>query len=96
MGDFNARHLAWNCISNNKTGITLLDFCIKHGFEISAPGEPTHFPKRGAPSIIDMFLLKNIKYHSVCESLNVLSSDHNPIAILLHEKIIKKSNNTKT
>ena len=81
MGDLNARNTAWNCISSNTRGIKLLDMCLKTNIMIMAPEKPTHFPKRGLPSIIDIFLLKNIKSFSESSSLPILGSDHNPIQI---------------
>lgn len=85
MGDFNARHTAWNCISNNKRGIELLKYCLDKNITINAPKEPTHYPKRGAPSILDLFLCKNIPNCSAAVSICALSSDHNPIGITINE-----------
>ena len=86
MGDFNARHIAWNCLTINAKGKTLLNFCLKK-IIIAAPKEATHFPKRGAPSILDIFLLKNVKNYSEPISICGLSSDQNPISIMLTDLI---------
>lgn len=50
-----------------------------------APEEPTHYPKRGAPSILDLYLLKNINVHCEVSSISALSSDHNPFELLVNE-----------
>lgn len=85
MGDFNARSTSWNCISNNARGNELLQFCLNRNIKINAPREPTHYPKRGAPSILDLFLLKNIHNCSPAESICALSSDHNPVGVTINE-----------
>ena len=86
MGDLNARHVSWNCITSNEKGNLLLKFCCDNNFIISAPNEATHFPTRGLPSIIDIFLFKNINNYSIPKSLNYLSSDHNPVLVNINEK----------
>ena len=92
MGDFNARHTAWNCLTCNVKGKELLQFCLTSNITIAAPEEATHFPKRGAPSIIDLFLLKNLKNYTQPVSICGLSSDHNPISIEISENALLENN----
>ena len=84
MGDLNARNTAWNCITSNARGIALLKLCLKNNIHIVTPESPTHFPKRGLPSIIDMFLIKNINKYNEPSSLPILNSDHNPIQLKVY------------
>ena len=71
MGDLNARNTAWNCITSNDKGNKLLEFCVKNKLSISAPEKATHYPKRGLPSIIDVFLMKNIINFTEASSLPI-------------------------
>ena len=91
MGDLNARNTAWNCITSNSKGKVLVDYCTKNNIQLLTPEKPTHFPKRGLPSIIDMFLLKNIYEFTEANSLPILSSDHNPI----YMEVFLNNNNKK-
>lgn len=36
-GDLNARHLQWNCVTNNANGKELINACLDLGVEIAAP-----------------------------------------------------------
>lgn len=95
MGDLNARHKSWNCISSNKKGKDLLEYCLNKNITIAAPNGVTHYPKRGLPSVIDLFLIKNIENHGKPESVCELSSDHNPITLNLFQKIDEKEGTIK-
>lgn len=51
------------------------------------PDEPTHFPENGAtPTTIDFGINKNVTNVSDVQSLNELSSDHNPIVFTLYSQ----------
>lgn len=59
VGDFNAKHTAWNCVANNRAGKTLFNILHTSDFVIHHPGVHTHFPHCGStPSTID-FALSN-------------------------------------
>ena len=84
MGDLNCRKREWNCVTDNYNGKILLNYCIDHNIEISAPLTNTNFPPRGSPSIIDIFLLKSKTKHSVPLTKNQLSSNHSPVEIKIY------------
>ena len=88
MGDFNSRRIEWNCFSNNKNGNILIDFCLNKNITIAAPDLPTHYPKVGRPSIIDFYLIKNCNNYSNPVTKQILNSDHNPVLLVLNEKIL--------
>ena len=90
MGDLNARRIEWNCFANNRNGNILLDYCLTNHINISAPERPTHFPKIGRPSIIDFFLIKNYSNYPKPISMPILNSDHNPVFLILNERLINK------
>jgi endonuclease/exonuclease/phosphatase family metal-dependent hydrolase len=56
MGDFNGKHMTWNCASNNRTGKIILDFCTEHSITISAPTQYTYFPSQGQASTLDIVM----------------------------------------
>ncbi|GFU02377.1 putative RNA-directed DNA polymerase from transposon X-element [Trichonephila clavipes] len=80
FGDFNAKHPCWNPGRPNNSGNTLYNWASTHALEIIAPTAPTHFSPRGASTIIDIAFSNNITLHDV-NSVNALSSDHNPVII---------------
>ena len=57
--------------------------CTSSNLKIFTPVEATHFPKRGIPSIIDFFLVSKINNCSAPVSCCELSSDHNPVIMLV-------------
>ena len=78
-GDFNAKHQAWNNISNCRKGIQLLKMADNRLFKIQAPNCQTLFPTKGAPSTVDFILCKNVNTIPIPKVVNELSSDHIPI-----------------
>lgn len=76
MGDFNGKHMAWNCASNNRNGKLLIDFCTEHS--ISAPTQYTYFPSQGQTSTLNIVMSRGCVI-SPPQSLPALSSDHNPV-----------------
>lgn len=95
VGDFNARHTDWNCLSNNIAGTELSNFLDTSDFILHSPGSPTHFPHSGAtPSTIDLFIT-----NSTCPVVNIGTldypiSDHYPVLCQLNlspTKVIEKT-----
>lgn len=82
-GDFNSRHIAWNCFGNNLNGKLLLDYTLKHNLILHVPEEPTFVPSNALvkPSVIDMFIAKNMNNFTKPNVLVDLSSDHLPVVI---------------
>lgn len=81
MGDLNCKRKEWHCSSDNKSGETLLSYCLNNRITIASPQTATNFPTVGKASVIDFFLLKNRLEHSLPFSRCELSSDHNPVEI---------------
>lgn len=94
FGDLNAKSIIWNCPIINRNGRTITNYANKHNIQIAAPTDPTHYPTRGRPSVLDIVLLKNIKEISIPESHQALSSDHNPVEFIISKDIEFKSPRT--
>ncbi|KAG5862499.1 hypothetical protein JTB14_036198 [Gonioctena quinquepunctata] len=80
-GDFNAKQISWSNTSN-RNGFRLKRHCDNSDYLIKAPNEP---PFYGAyrPDILDIVLIKNLFWDIEVDTLQELSSDHNPIKIEL-------------
>lgn len=87
MGDFNAKHRAWNCYTNNANGNAILKYVTNYHISFNSPEVPTHFSKRGKPSVLDFFLIKNLPRATKVKTLPILNSDHNPVYIIISEKL---------
>ena len=77
-GDFNAHHRRWTS-KHNSAGSLLSTFSDNNGFNIIAPPTPTRYGTN-SQSTIDLVLARNIPFHHKIQSLQELSSDHNPVA----------------
>jgi hypothetical protein len=82
-GDFNSKHVAWNCSSVDSNGKTLLTYCIDNNLSIHYPDRPTHFPHNSTPSVLEIALTKRCSV-SKPVAAPVLSSEYNPIVFKLH------------
>ncbi|GFS73368.1 nucleic-acid-binding protein from transposon X-element [Trichonephila clavipes] len=80
FGDFNAHHPCWNPGRPNTHGNTLYNWASAHALEIMAPTAPTYYAARGTCSILDIAFAKNLILEDI-NSVNDLSSDHNPVLI---------------
>lgn len=79
-GDFIARNVAWNCLSNNATGKALLEKIESEGPLVHFPSSHTHFPQNGnRPSTIDLILTRGFPYPSHPVTDDPFTSDHVPI-----------------
>lgn len=83
MGDLNCKRKEWNCETNNIDGSVLLDFCLAKKVTISTPLTCTNFPTIGRPNVLDFFLLKSNIEHSLPAAKCDLSSDHNPVEMII-------------
>ncbi|GFX40975.1 RNA-directed DNA polymerase from mobile element jockey [Trichonephila clavipes] len=64
----------------NTHGNTLYNWASTHALEIMAPTAPTYYAARGTCSILDIAFAKNLILEDI-NSVNDLSSDHNPVLI---------------
>lgn len=79
-GDFNAKHLSWNCPVNNKSGNLLNNLIINTDLLLLHPIEFTFYPDSGArPSTIDLTICKNVPTISNPVTQVLAESDHNPV-----------------
>jgi Reverse transcriptase (RNA-dependent DNA polymerase)/Endonuclease-reverse transcriptase len=78
-GDLNCKDQLWYCSRGNRNGRLLRDHCEKKSYRILFPDSPTHFPPKGAPSILDIVVAKGCHSISPIDTSQVLSSDHIPI-----------------
>ena len=83
VGDLNCKNAAWVCRSTNKHGRLLQAYCDNTTTNVRALAEPTHFGIQGAPDILDIALVRGTDLLQTPEVLDELSSDHNPIVLLV-------------
>ncbi|GFV83592.1 probable RNA-directed DNA polymerase from transposon X-element [Trichonephila clavipes] len=86
FGDFNASHNAWNCKNNTNTGRHLFNFANMLNLNIAFPSVPTRFGHNSA-NTIDIALIKNFYYPFTINSIDDLSSDHNPVFLNFNFKL---------
>lgn len=81
LGDFNSRHVAWNCAQNNRAGRVLFNMLQKSDFVIQHPETYTHYPHCGStPSVIDFALTNSpLVFSNVYTLDGALPSDHSPV-----------------
>lgn len=79
-GDFNSRHISWNCFSNNTNGNKLVSFLNANPLlQLQHPDTPTRYPTNDVrPSTIDLFMTKNVSVAKPV-TLDELNSDHLPV-----------------
>lgn len=97
LGDFNAKHIAWNCLSNNRAGKVLHNMLHNSNFVIHHPDSYTHYPHCGnRPSTIDFALTNSPMLFSNIYTLdNVLPSDHQPVVCIVEGFSIENKVNHK-
>lgn len=94
VGDFNARHFAWNNHITNLNGRTLFNFANDNNLIVHHTPTPTHFPENGTtPTYIDLILNKNVSNITEPISAPELTSDHNPILFQIYN--LEKENDTR-
>lgn len=86
-GDYNAKHQAWGCRTNNPRGVTLHNFINTKKLKIFAPPGPTYWPSspQKNPDILDIFVTR-IPNHILCHASNLLdlNSDHSAVLFTLN------------
>lgn len=80
IGDFNAKHHAWNNAKTCLKGLDIYNLCNLRRFTIHSPDSPTNFPPTGDPSVLDFVISNKISGISKLNTCNELSSDHIPIS----------------
>jgi len=91
-GDFNAKHRSWNNFSNNTRGVQLHNFIQNNDISIVHSNTYSHITPRRKPSNIDLFLVKDVSYNSICYTINDLSSNHLPVILKFDQVNISKNN----
>ncbi|CAI6366272.1 unnamed protein product [Macrosiphum euphorbiae] len=86
-GDLNAKHPSWNSNSVNPAGRVLYRHAQNSDYVVTAPSSPTHFPNNPVhrPDILDVALHKLPLHLVEVFNLNELSSDHNPILLVISD-----------
>lgn len=81
LGDFNARHYAWNCNSSNTAGDVLYDLQQNHNFFVYYPNSPTYYPyqRNRNTSVIDIVLSNSTQHLNIDVLGFEIPSDHRPI-----------------
>ncbi|GFW52963.1 probable RNA-directed DNA polymerase from transposon X-element [Trichonephila clavipes] len=86
FGDFNASHTAWNCNNISNRGRHLYNFANMVNLNIAYPPTPTRFGYNSA-NTIDIAIIKNFYYPFTINSIDDLSSDHNPVFLNFNFKL---------
>lgn len=84
VGDLNAKHDPWN----RELRPMSYNFALNSNVVIIHPNKATHFPHNGMSSTyIDLAVYKKIRGISDLEAISDLSSDHDPITVILRNHI---------
>ncbi|GFU87662.1 RNA-directed DNA polymerase from mobile element jockey [Trichonephila clavipes] len=94
FGDFNATHNAWNCNINTNRGRHLFNFANMLHLNIGFLPTPTRFGHNSV-STIGIALIINFYYPLTINSINDLSSDHNPVFLNFNFKLAVKPSNPR-
>ncbi|GFV90003.1 RNA-directed DNA polymerase from mobile element jockey [Trichonephila clavipes] len=94
FGDFNATHNAWNCKNNTTRGRHLFNFANMLNLNIAFPSTPTRLGHNSA-NTIDIALIKNFYYPFTMNSIDDLSSDHNPVFLNFSFKLAEAPPNPR-
>ncbi|GFV57873.1 probable RNA-directed DNA polymerase from transposon X-element [Trichonephila clavipes] len=86
FGDFNVSHNAWNCKNNTNRGRHLNNFANMLNLNIVFSPTPTRFGHNSA-NTIDIALIKNFYYPFTINSIDDLSSNHNPVFLNFNFKL---------
>jgi hypothetical protein len=85
-GDFNSKHVFWNCNRANPAGNILYDIFNRRNFLIDFPSKPTRYPDgvHGTPSTIDLVLTNGRHQTSELKTITALNSDHQAVKFKIY------------
>lgn len=88
LGDFNAKHSAWNCDNCDAAGKALHTFINSSLYTLTATDSPTHIPHSGAnASTLDLLITNtSITIENFC-TVDRLISDHYPTLCQLSTQV---------
>ncbi|CAF3241985.1 unnamed protein product [Rotaria socialis] len=92
FGDYNAKHVQWNCSNNNTSGNEIKEWMDQNGCEMTHPLSTT---SKRSEAIIDFMIAQDITGWN-CEVLEVGTSDHYPIIYTSPFSVNKNSSFRKT
>lgn len=88
-GDWNCKSTTWNSLITNSVGKHLLEYADRHGYDISGPDTPTHYPDQQnyMPDVIDIAVHKGLPAPPILEVLtDEVQSDHQPVLMILQSR----------
>lgn len=90
-GDLNAKNVEWNSRITTARGRILAKHSDLHGYQVLAPIKPTFFSYNSniLPDVLDIFLYNCNAVPLSIDTLEELSSDHNPVLLLLEGAVAK-------
>lgn len=98
-GDWNSKHRSFGCRADNPRGGHLLTSLKNVGASTISDGFPTYYPTdpNKQPDLLDFFVIRNVSRNYLAVGSEIeLNSDHIPIKLALHHKIILKKRNQIT
>lgn len=80
-GDLNAKYFAWNSRANNPKGQQLYNLEERLQAITYGPVDVTHIPRNPnhRPDVLDITIVKNLRFNPNLVTINDLTSDHNPV-----------------
>lgn len=89
-GDLNCKHTSWNSRTSNNNGRRLFAHGGSRGYQVLGPVSPTFFSStQTRPDVLDVTLTNNTKKSIHLQTLQELTSDHNPVCITYGDAIIE-------
>jgi hypothetical protein len=75
----------WHSRLTNTRGRILHGHALQHNYEIIGPHTPAHFPANcnHRPDVLDIAFIRIYAVPTYIESVEVLSSDHNPVILVM-------------
>uniref|UniRef100_A0A2A4JQF8 Reverse transcriptase domain-containing protein n=1 Tax=Heliothis virescens TaxID=7102 RepID=A0A2A4JQF8_HELVI len=85
-GDLNCKHPAWNSTRTNGEGRRLFTDAEAHGYAVSGPEVPTHYPdaRNYTPDVLDIVVHSGLHCQITQQVLDdEMQSDHHPVLVVL-------------
>ncbi|PZC71440.1 hypothetical protein B5X24_HaOG213380 [Helicoverpa armigera] len=85
-GDFNCKHPAWNSVQTNLEGRRLFADAEAHGYTVSGPEVPTHYPDHAlyTADVLDIVVHSGLTCQITQQVLDdEMQSDHHPVLVVL-------------